>query len=421
MKLYPRTLSVLSVTLLGLLAAACSSKSTDDGGEVGGSGPVGTSSGGKASASTTGGKPATNTSVTDTGGSSNIVNLPKACPGLPVTTAAAGGSSTNIDAGAQCAGIGVELEPSPLDIYVMMDRTSSMTYTMGSGAAITRWDVLQSGVQRFVTDPNVLAKAPRVGLQFFGATGDPNDARECDPLSYATPLIEIEDLKTSGQKILTAVEQEALGGQTPWFPSLQGALMHAQDWQFANPNRMTVVVLVTDGYPTECETDISLIQEMVGEYYTGVSGKYNTRGKPGIRTYIIGVAVDKFNLNAVAQAGGTGQATIVDSAGGVNAFVSAMVNITNANISCDLKLPEAPAGSVLDPNAVQVVYTPFSGGPQEIPKADTGGGCGSANGGWYFDNAAKPTKISLCPCSCANLGAGGLEIRFGCRPQFVIN
>jgi hypothetical protein len=98
-----------------------------------------------------------------------------------------------------------------------------------------------------------------------------------------------------------------------------------------------------------------------------------------------------------------------------------MVNITNANISCDIALPAPPSGQVLDPAAVQVVYTPFVGTAQEIPKADSPGGCGAANGGWYFDNPATPTKISLCPCSCANLGAGGMQIRFGCRPALVIN
>ncbi len=159
---------------------------------------------------------------------------------------------------------------------------------------------------------------------------------------------------------------------------------------------------------------------MVGEYFAGVQGAYNTRGKPGIRTYIIGVDVDKFNLDAVAQAGGTNTATIVDTAGAVDKFVTAMINITNANINCDLALPSPPANQVLDPNKVQVVYKPFQGTNQEIPAAASGGGCSGANGGWYFDNPTNPTKITLCPCSCANLGAGSIEVRFGCLPRKII-
>ena len=432
MKLYPSTMTMLSAAALGVLVAACSSKTEDPGGNTGngslggasasGQGGTGTATGGKAA---TGGSKATTTSTSSSsvGGSNSFNNLPTACPGLAVTTSAAdAGAAVDSDAGAQCAGVGVEIEPSKLDMYVMMDRTQSMTYLI-QNTSIQRWDVLQSGVQSFISDPDVLKKAPRVGLQFFGATGNPNDPKECDPASYATPKIELEDIATSGPKILSAVQTEAayLGGQTPWFPSLQGALMHAQDWQVAHPERMTVVVLVTDGYPTECNTDVAQIQEMVGEFHSGIKGQYNTRGAPGIRTYIIGVAVDKFNLDAIAQAGGSTQATIVDGAAGVDQFVNAMVNITNADVQCTIKLPAAPSGQVIDPKAVQIVYTPYVGSPQEIPKADTSGGCGSANGGWYFDNPADPQNITLCPCSCANLGAGAIQFRFGCRPRLVIN
>ncbi len=434
MKLYPRTLSFASVTLLGILIAACSSKSSDNGDgtdNTGAGGVVATGQGGSANgnsqttggkAAATGGKPSTSTSA-GVGGATSLPQLPTACPGIAITTSAVdAGTVTNPDAGTQCAGVGIELEPSPLDIYMMMDRTESMTYPI-QNTTLERWDVLQQGVQQFVNDPSVQTKAPRVGLGFFGKTGNPNDPTECLPVSYATPQIEIASIATNGPLILQAVidERALLGGQTPWFPALQGSLMHAQDWQTANPTRLTVVVLVTDGYPTECDTDMSDIQEMVGEYYAGISGQYNTRGQPGIRTYIIGVAVDKFNLDAVAQSGGTGSATIVDSSGAVDQFVSAMVNITNANINCDIPLPSPPSGQVFDPTQVQVVYKPFQGTNQEIPMASSAGGCGAASGGWYFDNPASPTKISLCPCSCANLGAGGIEIRFGCRPQTVIN
>ena len=429
MKLYPKTTSFASVTLLGLLIAACSSKTTDNGDgsstdtNVGTGTNTGTGTGQGGSNAGVGGAKANTggTRTTGVGGASALPQLPKACPGLPLTVAAAGSGSVDADAGAQCAGVGIELEASPLDMFVMMDRTQSMTYNI-QNTALIRWDVLQQGVQQFVNDPNVQLKAPRVGLAFFGATGNPNDPTECDPVTYTKPKIEIEAIATSGPKILQAVidERDLLGGQTPWMPSIEGALMHSQDWQTNNPARLTVAVVVTDGYATECDTDVSHIQEMVGEYFAGVQGAYNTRGKPGIRTYIIGVDVDKFNLDAVAQAGGTNTATIVDTAGAVDKFVTAMINITNANINCDLALPSPPANQVLDPNKVQVVYKPFQGTNQEIPAAASGGGCSGANGGWYFDNPTNPTKITLCPCSCANLGAGSIEVRFGCLPRHII-
>jgi hypothetical protein len=307
-------------------------------------------------------------------------------------------------------------------MFIMMDRTQSMTYQV-QNTSLIRWDVLQQGVSEFLNDPSVIAKKPRIGLGFFGNPGNPSDPAECNPATYAQPSIEIEDIATAAPKILQAVadERSLLGGQTPWFPALQGALMHAQDWHTANPNRITVVVLVTDGFPTDCDQDMSDITEMVGEYNAGVQGAYNTRGNPAIRTYVIGVAVDQFNLDAVAQAGGSTAATIVDSTDAVSQFANAMVNITSASIPCTVPLPAPPSGEILDPGKVQVVYKPFRGDDQEFPAANLSAGCASASGGWYYDNSAHPTSVTLCPCSCANLGAGDIEFRFGCRPAPQIN
>jgi hypothetical protein len=376
---------------------------------------------GGSTSSATGGSTSTTTTTTPAG-TGGFKGNPNACPGLPISTVGVDAGTVDADAGAQCAGRSLEIEPWPLDMFIMMDRTQSMTYPI-QNTSLVRWDVLQQGVNAFINDPLVTSKKTRVGLGFFGATGNPNDRSECEAMTYAKPLIEIEDITTSGPKILQAVtdERALLGGQTPWFPALQGALMHAQDWQLANPTRITVAVLVTDGYPTECDTNMSDITAMVGEYYAGVQGTYNTRGSPGIRTYIIGVAVDKFNLDDVARAGGTGFSTIVDSPDAVSKFANAMANITKADIPCTIALPAPPDGSILDPGKVQVVYKPYQGDNQEIPAANSSTGCAGANGGWYYDNPIYPTTVTLCPCSCANLGAGQIEFRFGCRPKTQIN
>ena len=427
LRTYPVTSLGHLASFLGLiaLAIACSNKvdvlTTETGGAMNASGTGGSTSGGAGGATlrASGGS----TGPGATGGASTLDSLPKPCPGITNNTVAVdAGSAVDFDAGAACTGLGVEVEPSPLDIFIMMDRSLSMTYDI-QNTTLTRWDVLQQGVQQFLSDPGVVKKAPRVGLGFFSKTGNPNDPTECDPNSYATPVLEIQDIATGGPNILQTIADEAslLGGQTAWQPALQGALMHAQAWQQQNTTgRMTVVVLVTDGYPTECDTNMTDIAETVGEFYAGIKGTYNTVGLPGIRTYVVGIAVNRFNLDVVAQAGGTGTATIIDTAGAVDQFVNTMINITNAEVRCTYDIPTPTDGEKVDPNRVQVMYLPYQGSNQEIPKA-AAGSCAGANGGWYFDNDANPTQVTLCPCSCANLGAGSIEFRFGCRPPTVLN
>jgi hypothetical protein len=321
-----------------------------------------------------------------------------------------------VDAGAQCVGVSKEIEKTPIDIYIMMDRSISMTNPL-QGTTMTRWDALEQGVQAFINNADVKKDRPRVALNFFSYTGNSLDPAECLPASYKPPDVAMDFIDINGTAILQAIaaERDLLGGQTATYPALEGALQFTQEWQMRPENkiRTSVVVLVTDGYPTECDQDMSHVTALAKSYF------FPPAQTLPIRTYVIGVAVDTFNLNAVAQAGGTGAPAIVDS-GGVSDFVSAMLNITSSNVSCEFTPPAPPSGQELDPNLVQVVYQPHIGAAQEIPEAKTSANCGGANGGWYFDNPLKPTKITLCPCSCANLAAGIITTRFGCRPQMII-
>jgi hypothetical protein len=78
-------------------------------------------------------------------------------------------------------------------------------------------------------------------------------------------------------------------------------------------------------------------------------------------------------------------------------------------------------GMEFDPVKLNVEYTP--GGsmtPQELPQADNEADCG-AGPGWYYDNPANPTKVILCPGTCAqvetDVGAK-VELLFGCPTKF---
>lgn len=89
----------------------------------------------------------------------------------------------------------------------------------------------------------------------------------------------------------------------------------------------------------------------------------------------------------------------------------------SARIACDLAVPDAPAGNVLDPERVNVVLR----GETRVTLGRVGGAsaCGSS-GGWYFDDPRNPRRVFLCPSSCERAqtelrGDGrGVEVLFGC-------
>jgi len=91
--------------------------------------------------------------------------------------------------------------------------------------------------------------------------------------------------------------------------------------------------------------------------------------------------------------------------------------VAGAQVSCDLTIPPPPAGQTLDPTKVNVRYLPGGTPPgQTIPNVPDAASCG-AGGGWYYDNNASPTTITLCPSSCTavqNDATASLQVEFGC-------
>jgi hypothetical protein len=90
----------------------------------------------------------------------------------------------------------------------------------------------------------------------------------------------------------------------------------------------------------------------------------------------------------------------------------------NTKLSCSLTLP-APSVGTLDPNKVNVGIVTTSGS-NTLPKVANAAACGGG-GGWHYDSDSAPTKVVLCPASCAaaeqaGIKTGGVEIavQFGC-------
>ena len=74
-----------------------------------------------------------------------------------------------------------------------------------------------------------------------------------------------------------------------------------------------------------------------------------------------------------------------------------------------------PMNGTVNPFAVNVQVSVGGGATQTVGYAGTMAQCGS--GGWYYDNAMTPTKITLCPSTCDPLKAtmnSKVQLLFGC-------
>ncbi len=123
--------------------------------------------------------------------------------------------------------------------------------------------------------------------------------------------------------------------------------------------------------------------------------------------------------------------TLVQQTGGVRAQICAGASAwapffdavaqavsQNSKLTCELALP-TPSSGTLDPAKVNVGIV--GGGVTTTLFKVAGAGACDQSGGWYYDNDQNPTKVLLCPSSCAfaeqsGVKTGNVEIavQFGC-------
>jgi hypothetical protein len=208
------------------------------------------------------------------------------------------------------------------------------------------------------------------------------------------------------------------GNGTP----IEAALNGIKTYTAANRDgaRVMIGILITDGDPTQCEEDATLLAPILA----------NHLATTGLKTFIIGMngAVDA-TLETLAIAGGAPPhmdfcGTVTPpchyynvGAGDPAAFASALQQIQlSAALPCDFDIPPPPDTQDLDPNLVNVTFTNL-GVANVLSRVNDVTAC--TGDGWYYDNIDSPTKVQLCPTTCTTAEMAGqdakVDITFGCE------
>ena len=357
----------------------------------------------------------------------------------------AGGATSNFDAGTggpgqvalddggACAATKNRGEGLPADIYIMNDQSGSMTCSIPTGG--DRWDAMKAAITQFLQSPE--ASGLGVGIQYF-AQGNHGSMTECDPATYTPADVEIAPLPGNAQPIVNSLNAHKPGNYTSTPPALKGAINHATQWATAHPDHYVAVVLATDGEPnvgicgdknTTPDKLIPVVDQIAAAGFSGANGA------PRIPTYVIGIVggagtcpdkdpapPNRADLDSVATAGGTQSAFIVDTANGntTTQFLSALNAIRGAAvIPCQYKIPASTSGQTIDYNAVNVGYTPSGGSATQLYNVADASQC-PAEGAWYYDNNAAPTKILICGAACDTVKSDAMtevSIYLGCKTQ----
>ncbi len=243
----------------------------------------------------------------------------------------------------------------------------------------------------------------------------------CSGGLYDVPAVPIQPLPAVASAIQTAMGAVKPFGPTPTGPALQGAVTYARTWAMANPANRVVTVFVTDGLPTDCQPQtIGPIANIAANALAGT---------PSISTFVIGVfapadAAGQSNSNAIATAGGTSQAFIVDPTQGdvVKSFLDALDAIRGDALACEFQIPLPSDGGTLDFDQVNVTFSDTSGNHVSLFYVEDESNCDPTNGGWYYDqnpaSGGTPTSIKVCPTTCGSFEVttgGQVDIVLGCE------
>ena len=301
-------------------------------------------------------------------------------------------------------------ETIPVDIYVMFDQSGSMATPVGTG---TRLDAVRVAATSFLTAPE--SRGLGVGIGYFGQF--PIGSTSCNPADYATPAVPIATLPAGAPGILDSLARIAATGETPTGAAIRGACGYAQDYQRAHRGHVVFLLLVTDGVP---EAPVSMTRGCAPTLDDAVQAATACRtGAPSIKTYVVGVGPSLQNLAQITQAGGTDKTYLVEGGNVSEQVLSALNQIRlAASIRCELQIPPAPAGKVLDFNLVNLLYTDAKGQRTALFNTGDSAGCDASGGGWFYDDPLQPQKILLCESTCNLVKyeiGGELDYAIGCK------
>ncbi|NUQ75481.1 MAG: VWA domain-containing protein [Polyangiaceae bacterium] len=318
-------------------------------------------------------------------------------------------SGSNACSPPSCAIASSEASLKKVNMFVAVDKSGSMQWN--------GWTEAMNALKTFFQSADSAGLG--VALRFWPDNAPVNgcSSPSCSTNACASPLVPLGTLTSSAapadaqeQALVTAINGKSPNGGTPMYPALAGATQWATNYQNANPNEKTVVVFVTDGEPTECNTNINQIAALAS----------NAFNSAGVLTYAIGIeGADVAAVNKIAASGQTGQAFLVQKGQNNSQVETQLLAALNAikgeSVSCDLILQSS---GILNPDDVSVIYTPGAGQPTFLPEVSGAQACG---GGWYFDDPNNPTKITLCQSTCnaakSDIGAK-IEVSIGCPPKF---
>ena len=330
-----------------------------------------------------------------------------------------------------CSGVAHErqLESSPLDIYLVLDRTGSMgtdcAYVPGNSPPVSS----KACYATYALADYLVDVSPAVDTSLAFNVMSLSSA--CDGSGYDPALLPIASLPVaSDSQLVQRISDEDFSGG--YGTIIEGALRGIANYTTNHEaeGREMIGVLITDGDATKCNRNNSELAGIIEDHLTVT----------GLRTFIIGMTgANESRLEELAVAGGAAPHddfcggialpchywNVGDGSGEVLANALQAISEQAVPIPCEIDVTglSAPEGEVLDYGKVNVTLTEGET-VTIIPQVGSPGACPSDQPAWYYDVPSAPTKIHLCENACDSVSAAGdganLNVVAGCTDTVII-
>lgn len=313
----------------------------------------------------------------------------------------------------------------PIAMYLMLDRSGSM--------GTERWEQAKYAINKFIG--STLSENINIALQYFPILDGTED---CLGDVYSTPDVPLGRLPDHANVVTRSLASTATGGGTPMEGALRGLTRFCSEYKqdlSRNPNGENCVgVLITDGKPGPCSSDVATFSSIASEALQNSD----------VLTFTVGMTGASFSfLNAIAEAGGSdcdkdGPGFACDISGGSSQdFLEALETIRDSvtetrteertevkieTLDCEWQIPHPPKDETFDRELVNVTYSDDDSDEVIIGKVPSIDNCDDQIG-WYYDISDNPTKIVACPktCNMIKQAVGAkLDILLGCETVVIV-
>ncbi len=342
---------------------------------------------------------------------------------------------------AQCARWSKQSLLLPSNLLFVVDRSASMACNpppttdsatceaMPLRASVdmpNKWEIMRDALRSALS---ALPDETVVGLTYFSN----DDACGVHSLP-SVPLAKLDPRQRAALR--ASLESVQPDGATP----LVGATVLAYKHLHASALEGSIrggkyVVVITDGEQSEACTDPAQCSSAAdcARLLTEVEAPKAAGEGVGIKTFVIGVPGSepaRSMLSALASVGGTARPSCDVALGDCHfdmtrlqsfgkALEDALGEIAGRRLDCELSLPSADDGE-LDPELVNVVHSPASGGAPRVIPQDTRAPCDDGADGWQY--TSDGSRIRLCGATCEQVRAdrgARLDVVVGCPVRGV--